>query len=318
MTDDTPDALRSQRPLHAEPSGAWLAADVGHGARPVRTRASLASMALRPRALRFASCQAPNATPFAQAVAQALGRTIGMPVDYVDGMPWQQREQMLYEGEVHVAWLCGLPYVREADRSEPRIELLAAPVMRPARYGGRPVYFTDLMLRRDRPARCLADLRGASVAINEPNSHSGYEVLRHALAERGLPHGFFREVVESGAHQRSLELIESGDVDVAPIDTTVFETEVRARPQLGASLRAVATLGPSPMPPWVASTRLAPALRSRIRQALLMLGDDPRVGEALARANVEGFAAVNDDWYAPIRQMSRSAARYPLPVTRAA
>ncbi|HEY8709665.1 MAG TPA: PhnD/SsuA/transferrin family substrate-binding protein, partial [Burkholderiaceae bacterium] len=240
---------------------------------------------------------ADNAEPFAYAVAQALGRAIGVPVEFVVDPPWPQREQMLYDGEVHVAWLCGLPYVREAERCDPRIDLLAAPVMRQARYGAQPVYFTDVVVRRDHRAQALADLHGASVAINEPNSHSGYQVLRHTLAEQGLPTGFFREVIESGAHQRSLELIESGEVDAAPTDTTVLETEVRARPQL--------------------ATRLAPALRQRLRDALLALGTDAQAREALERADVQGFAAVDENWYAPIRQMSLSAARYPLPVTRA-
>ena len=271
-----------------------------------------------PHPLRVVSCMADNAEPFAYAVAQALGRAMGVPVDFVVDHPWPQREQMLYDGEVHVAWLCGLPYVREADRFDPRIDLLAAPVMRRARYGAKPVYFTDLVVRREHPAQTLADLRGASVAINEPNSHSGYQVLRHALAEQGLPTGFFSEVIESGAHQRSLELIESGEVDASPIDTTVLETEVRARPQLATQLRAVATLGPSPMLPWVASTRLAPAVRQRLRDALLALGTDAQSREAFEQAEVQGFAAVDDAWYGPIRQMSRSAARYALPIGRAA
>lgn len=276
------------------------------------------SLASIPHPLRVASCMAENAEPFARDVAQALGRAIGVPVEFVVDCPWPQREQMLYDGEVHVAWLCGLPYVREADRHTPRIELLAAPVMRPARYGARPVYFTDVLVRHDHRAQTLADLRGATVAINEPNSHSGYEVLRHALAEQGLPAGFFPEVIESGAHQRSIELLESGAVDAAPIDTTVLETEMRARPELATLLRRVATLGPSPMPPWVASTQLAPALRHRLRQALLALGSDVQSRQALDRADVQGFAVVDDEGYAPIRQMAVSAARYPLPVTRSA
>lgn len=259
-----------------------------------------------------------NAEPFARAVAQSLGRAIGVPIEFVADCPWPQREQMLYEGEVHVAWLCGLPYVREADRRAPRIELLAAPVMCPARYGAQPFYFTDVLVRRDHRARTLADLHGASLAINEPNSHSGYEVLRHALAEQGLPTGFFAEVIESGAHQRSLEMIESGTVDAAPIDSTVLETEVRARPELATRLRVVATLGPSPMPPWVASTRLAPEVRSRLRRAFLAFGADVQSRQALERADVLSFAVVDDDWYMPIRQMALSAARYPLPVTRVA
>lgn len=261
---------------------------------------------------------ADNAEPFARAVASALGRALQVPVEFVGDRPWPERERALHAGEVHVGWLCGLPYVQEAGRAHPRYELLAAPVMRGDRYAAQPVYFSDLVVRRDHPARCLADLRGASVAINEPNSHSGYGVLRHALAETGLPQGFLGPVVESGAHQRSLELIESGQVDAAAIDSTVLETELRADPARGARLRALTTLGPSPIPPWVASSCVPATTRATLRAALLALPFDAAGEAAFERAQVLGFAPVDDAWYDPIRAMARTADTYPLPVVRAA
>jgi hypothetical protein len=90
-----------------------------------------------------------NAEPFAHAVAQAQGRAIGVPVTSVVDHPWPQREQMPYVGEVQVAWLCGLPDVREADRGDPRVDLLAAPVMRRAHYVAQLVYFTGMVVRGD-------------------------------------------------------------------------------------------------------------------------------------------------------------------------
>jgi phosphonate transport system substrate-binding protein len=268
--------------------------------------------------LRVVSCMADNAEPFAREVAAALGRALDVPVEFADDRPWPERERALHAGEAQVGWLCGLPYVQEADRAVARVELLAAPVMRGTRYAGRPVYFSDLIIRHDHPARCLADLRGASVAINEPNSHSGYGVLRHALAAGGLPAGFFGSVVESGAHQRSLALIESGQVAAAAIDSTVLETELRAVPGRASGLRALATLGPSPIPPWVASRCLPEATRAALRAALLALPQDPACAAAFERAQVLGFSAVDDAWYDPIRAMARVAATYPLPVLRAA
>lgn len=260
---------------------------------------------------------ADNAEPFAREVAAALGRALRVPVEFVADHPWPERERALRAGEAQVGWLCGLPYVQEASREHPRFELLAAPVMSGARYGQRPVYFSDLMVRQDHPARRLADLRGATVAINEPNSHSGHGVLRHALADAGLPHGFFGAVVESGAHQRSLALIESGQIDAAAIDSTVLDTELRAAPARAAGLRSIATFGPSPIPPWVASTALPPATRAALRAALLALPADAPARAALRRARVMGFTAVDDAWYAPIGEMAREAAHYPMPLVRA-
>jgi phosphonate transport system substrate-binding protein len=87
---------------------------------------------------------------------------------YVTGLPWQEREFLFDLGKIHILWLCGLPYVHKADVDESGLELLAVPVPRGERYLDRPVYFSDIVVRRDRPFRSFFDLRGASWAYNEP------------------------------------------------------------------------------------------------------------------------------------------------------
>ena len=92
------------------------------------------------------------------------------------------------------------------------------------RYQDRPVYFSDVVVRRDRAHfESFVDLRGASWAYNEPRSHSGFNVVRAYLAESGHLDDFFGAVVESGAHSESLEMVLSGRVDGAAIDSTVLE-----------------------------------------------------------------------------------------------
>jgi ABC-type phosphate/phosphonate transport system substrate-binding protein len=78
-------------------------------------------------------------------------------------------------------------------------------------------------------------------AFNERTSHSGYGVVRHALARRGYSRGFFGSVAESGAHQRSLSLIADGAADASAIDSTVLETEFLHRPDLAQQVRVVTT-----------------------------------------------------------------------------
>ena len=50
-----------------------------------------------------------------------------------------------------------LPYTRKYDRPDVRSRLLCAPVMAASRYGGRPIYFTDVVVRREDPARAFSD-----------------------------------------------------------------------------------------------------------------------------------------------------------------
>ena len=81
---------------------------------------------------------------------------------------------------------------------------------------------------------------------------------------------------------------------------------------VGGKIRAVATLGPSPIPPWVTSTQLPASLRAELRALLLCLHMEPRGNTMLARAGFDRFVAAEDRDYDPIRHMARKAAQVSL------
>lgn len=257
--------------------------------------------------LQLASCMAENTEPFCSAIAEILEIEVGIPFEYVTGIPWQERERLFDLGEIQILWLCGLPYVSKADLADSGMELLAVPVPSGQRYQGRPVYFSDVVVRRKGPIKSFVDLCGASFVYNEPRSHSGYNVVRAYLAEFGQRDGFFGSVVESGAHARSIEMILSGSVDCAAIDSTVLEWFQAQRWVFRDELRVIETIGPSPIPPWVVSTKLSADLRCQIRQLLLKLHLLPRGRAALAQAQLAKFISAEDRDYDPIRRMARVA-----------
>ena len=187
------------------------------------------------------------------------------------------------------------------------IELLAAPVMADARYAQRPVYYSDVVVQRTSPFRTCADLRGARWAYNEPDSHSGCGVVRGYLAGLAETNGYFGQVVESGAHQTSLQMILDGAIDGAAIDSTVLELELRRQPALTAQIRTIATLGPSPSPPWVVRSTVPAELRSALRQTLCQMQLEPRGRSILERIHMSRLAAVADHDYDPIRVTAQRA-----------
>ncbi|HXE72290.1 MAG TPA: PhnD/SsuA/transferrin family substrate-binding protein [Candidatus Nitrosotenuis sp.] len=261
-----------------------------------------------PEPLKMVSVMAPGADPFYRSVARHLAGALGRPVEFVAAPPWPERERMLYQGQADLGFVCGLGYVLQ-DRL---FELLAAPVMEGSRYGGRPVYFSEVVVRRDSPFRSFPELRGTVWAYNEPYSHSGYNVLRHHLARLGETEGFFARAVESGSHQRSLEMVLEGSVDSACIDTTVLEWWGARHPGWRQELRSLEVLGPSPMPPAVASRQLEAGLVQALRRALLEMGRSGPARADLLRAGVRAFVPVADSDYDPIRFMARRAARVRL------
>jgi phosphonate transport system substrate-binding protein len=253
--------------------------------------------------LRFTTYLAPSARPVYEFVARAVAERLGIETELVDGTSCDR----FASGEGDVAFLCGLPYVELASGPQPPFELLAAPVLSGARYGGRPIYFSDVIVHADSDIHSFEELRGRTWSFNEPHSHSGYSVTRAHLAQIGEPRGFFKLVIEAGFHQRSIELVRERVVDGSAIDSQVLEIAMREEPALANDLRIVETLGPSTIQPVVASLTLPAPLRRDLRGILLDLGHTPGEREALGPGLVAGFDVVEDADYNDIRAMVADA-----------
>lgn len=262
--------------------------------------------------LTFTSCMAENMEFVGRAIATYVQQKLHILTRFVDDVPWQERERQFDQGDIQICWICGLPYVWKADQPMSAIELLAVPIMQGARYANRPVYFSDVVVRHDSHVQQFEHLRGVSWAYNEPRSHSGCTITRYHLATLGETGDFFGPVVESGAHQASLRMVLEGTVDASAIDSTVLELELRLNPDLAAQLRVIEVLGPSPIPPWLISTRVAPELRSRLRAVLLQMEADPCGQAILAASGIARFVQASDRDYDPIRHMAKTAARIVL------
>jgi phosphonate transport system substrate-binding protein len=253
--------------------------------------------------LRFTTYLAPSVRPVYEFVVRAVGDRLGIETELVDGTSCDR----FASGEGDVAFLCGLPYVELVGGPEPALELLAAPVLSGARYRGRPIYFSDVIVHADSDIHSFEELRDRVWSFNEPHSHSGYSVTRAHLARIGEPRAFFRLVVEAGFHQRSIEMVRDGSVDGSAIDSQVLEIAIRDEPTLAEELRVVEILGPSTIQPVVASTALPASLRRDLRGVLLDLGHAREERDALGLGLVAGFEAVEDADYDDIRAMVADA-----------
>ena len=110
------------------------------------------------------------------------------------------------------------------------VEPLAAPV--PDDEDGA-FYRADLLVTPDARETQPAQLRGARVAFNGEDSLSGWVMPRHALRELGVdPDGYVW--VRTGSHHNSLRALLRGEVEAAPIDSTVLALEQRADPALAS------------------------------------------------------------------------------------
>lgn len=169
------------------------------------------------------------------------------------------------------AMMCGLPY----SQRKPRPLLVAAPVPSPARYGGRPVYFTDLAVRADSSYTTLEDTFGAVAGYTLEDSMSGCVAFRHHLLKYERKN-LYRSFVGNLIHgRRVIEALVAGTIDVGPLDSYYYDLLRVHDPATAALVRVVASTAAAPIPPLVATAPLSSAELERLRAALLAASEEP-------------------------------------------
>lgn len=242
----------------------------------------------------FASFLSPSLEAFYRATVDYIADVVGIDTEFVVGDNYER----FADGSYDAGFICGLPYVRLAGVVRP----IVAPVVDEPRYRGRPVYFSDVVVAADHPARSFADLRGAAWCYNEPNSHSGYLTVLHRLARMGESPSFFSRFDPVGFHAKSMELVAEGVYDASAIDSHVLAL---VRPP---GLRVIDSIGPSPIQPIVAAAHISGRTREAIADALVSMHEHAL--ESLAAAHVSRYVRVGDADYDAIRSAAE-ACRFP-------
>jgi phosphonate transport system substrate-binding protein len=227
-------------------------------------------------------------------IADALAERLGCSIELVQGSCYED-----LASDSDLAFVCGLAYVVWGEATEP----LVAPVLTDRRCGGEPIYFSDVVVRRDSRFHSFADLRDTIWVYNEPYSQSGSGIVRYHLARSGHGRSFFQSEIEAGSHEAALHLVAEGEADVAAIDSHVLATLLSSQPGLDNRLRVIHTLGPSPIHPLVATRHLPESTKTGVRRVLVDLANDPQAQSVLRRGHITSFVAVEDSTYDAIREM---------------
>jgi phosphonate transport system substrate-binding protein len=256
--------------------------------------------------IRFATYLAPNIYNTYARIARYVEEKTGHPTTLIVGQSFDQ----IADGQVDVAFMCGLPYATLAESPACPFELLAAPVLRGERYQRRPIYFSDVIVRKESPHTSFDDLRGCAWAYNQKESHSGWNIVYYSLLKRGKTLDFFGQLIETGSHLRSIAHVLNRQADATAIDSQVLDVFLAHNPTEAAALRTIDMLGPSSIPPVVIARSVDQALKRTIQEVLLTMHEDPQIATALRAGAIERFMLVKDEGYQDIREMRDRSRTY--------
>ncbi len=249
--------------------------------------------------LRFANFLSPVLHKTYEHIASYVGGHLGLPTLLTAGESLEE----FAAGRVDVGFLCGLLYVHATDRPPCPVELLAAPIPQGERYQGKPIYFSDVIVRRESSYGSFDDLEGCLWAYNERASHSGYNLVYYSLLERGKSPHYFGQMLKTGSHRASLQAVLDGRADATALDSHMLDVFLLHHQEIAAQIRVVAMLGPSTIPPVVAAKRLSNALKSKIQETICTMHRDSLGAACLREGLIDRFVPIADEQYQDLREM---------------
>ncbi len=226
-----------------------------------------------------------------------LRHRLGVRVTVDQRSSYAEVNDLVRTGQADIAFVCSRAYLDGQDQFG--MQLFLAPEVDHAL-----TYYSYLIVPADSAAASLADLRGKAFAFSDPLSNSGRLVAEYQLYLNGeTPNSFFRRYEFTGSHDNSVLAVADRLVDGAAVDSLVYDYIVQRNPELGSRTKVITRWGPYGIPPLVVSPALDPALRERVRNALLEMSQDEEGTDALAALGVDRFVPIDDSAYDSIRQM---------------
>ena len=226
-----------------------------------------------------------------------IGKKINRPVKTVEGITYQEINNLLKLGQADAGFVCAGPYVD--GHNEFGLELLVAP-----QTNGQTVYYSYIIVPKDSPVKSFAELRGKTFAFTDPNSNSGKLVPTYMLAKmKETPDSFFKKYIFSYAHDKSIELVAQGMVDGAAVDSLIWEYDNQFQPENTSRTKIIEKSDPYGIPPITVRKDLDAETKEKLRQAFLNMHSDPEGQSILKNMLIDKFVVVNDNLYDSIRQI---------------
>lgn len=143
------------------------------------------------------------------ALAKELQTKLNIPVNIYISKNYEGLVDAMKTKKVDFAFFSSLTYVFAEKEAKAKVLL--------KKVWQEPFYYSAIIATKNSKIKKLKDLKGKRIAFVDDKSSSGYLYPQVALRKMGLTDKDFKEVIFSGNHQASIQLLESGRVDAAAV-----------------------------------------------------------------------------------------------------
>jgi phosphonate transport system substrate-binding protein len=230
--------------------------------------------------------------------AKVLGQLAGLPIRVTVASDYAAVIEALRNRTADLAFVHPVGYVlanREAK----------ATILVRNQWHGKSAFTSRLFVRKDSKLTSLEQLKGKTIAFVDPASSSGYIYPMVMLIQRGLvqnrdPKTFFREVVFAGSHDAAMRALQNGHVDAIASFDLAREQYIKD-PAERERIGWVAETPEIPEAGIAAREGLEPAVRDRLRAALLQIRGPAHAALLNRLYGIDGFEPAEDRSYDSVR-----------------
>lgn len=234
-----------------------------------------------------------------KALLDYIGEKLQMKVNFIEKESYADTNDLLEDGKVDMAFVCGGPYVDGHD--EFGLELLVAPQV-----DEKTVYYSYIIVTKDANINKFEELKGKTFVFADPLSNSGKLYPVYLLRQIGeTPETFFEEYIYSYAHDTSIRAVAEGIVDAGAVDSLIWNYMEKNGSPFTKNTKIIKVSPPYGIPPVVVRPALKKDLKEKIKKILLGMHLDKKGKDILEKMSIEKFVEIDDSNYNSIREIKR-------------
>lgn len=229
-------------------------------------------------------------------LTEMLSEELGVKVEGFTATNYVGVVEGLGSGQVDFGFIPPFAYVLANQESNAEVILTAL------NKSGEANYRSQFIVRKDSGIKDFSDIKGKKVSFVDPSSTSGYLFPGAHLVNSGIDIEKDIEYLYGGGHDKALQLLLNGDVDVA---TTFVDARDRYKEDFPNAMEETEILGYTDYIPNISVTvkgDMDKAMKDKISKALLNISNSEEGKELLKELfNMYGFIESTDSDYDIIR-----------------
>lgn len=234
-------------------------------------------------------------------LTEMLSDELGIKVEGFTATNYVGVVEGLGSGQVDFGFIPPFAYVLANRESDAEVILTAL------NKSGEANYRSQFIVRKDSGIEDFSDINGKKVAFVDPSSTSGYLFPGAHLIKNGIDIEKDIEYVYGGGHDKALQLLLNGDVDVA---TTFVDVRDRYKEDFPNAIDSTEILGYTDYIPNISVTvegDMEEDLKDKISGALLNIAATEEGSKLLKELfNMYGFKEATDSDYDVIRDTAET------------